>query len=59
MPRVLLVLLLVLLAPATAAAQEIGAAATGLGQGPLHVDPSLRSALTDQERSDGSTCNGL
>lgn len=38
--------------PASAAAQEIGAAATGLAQGPLHVDPSLRSALTDQERTD-------
>jgi hypothetical protein len=47
-----LVLALLALAPATAAAQEIGAAATGLGQGPLHVDPSLRSALTDQERGE-------
>lgn len=47
----LLVALFVLL-PGTAAAQEIGAAATGLGQGPLHVDPSLRSALTEQERTE-------
>ncbi|MDA0182837.1 hypothetical protein OJ997_21170 [Solirubrobacter phytolaccae] len=50
--RLLLALVLLALLPATAAAQEIGAAATGLGQGPLHVDPSLRSALTDQERTD-------
>ena len=50
--RSALVLMLVLLAavPASAAAQEVGAAAMGLGQSPLYVDPSLRSALTDQER---------
>jgi hypothetical protein len=47
-----LVLAALALVPGTAAAQEIGAAATGLGQGPLHVDPSLRSALTDQERAE-------
>ena len=52
--RKALVLLLVLSAvvPARAAAQEVGAAATGLGQSPLYVDPSLRSALTDQERTE-------
>ena len=52
--RSALVLLLLLFAvvPASAAAQEVGAAATGLGQSPLYVDPSLRSALTDQERTE-------
>ena len=46
--------MLVLLAvvPASAAAQEVGAAAMGLGQSPLYVDPSLRSAFTDQERTE-------
>ena len=44
--------MLALLVPASASAQEVGAAATGLGQGPLHLDPSLRSALTDQERAE-------
>lgn len=52
--RSALILMLVLLAvvPASAAAQEVGAAAMGLGQSPLYVDPSLRSALTDQERTE-------
>ncbi|RKQ91888.1 hypothetical protein C8N24_1722 [Solirubrobacter pauli] len=53
MRRLLLAaVLLLVLWPASAAAQEVGAAATGLAQGPLHVDPSLRSALTEQERTD-------
>lgn len=53
MRRLLLAAILLLVAwPASASAQEVGAAATGLAQGPLHVDPSLRSALTDQERAD-------
>ncbi|MDA0169059.1 hypothetical protein OJ998_08175 [Solirubrobacter taibaiensis] len=47
-----LVLLLFAVMPASAAAQEVGAAAMGLGQSPLYVDPSLRSALTDQERTE-------
>ena len=47
-----LVLLWFAVVPASAAAQEFGAAAMGLGQSPLYVDPSLRSALTDQERTD-------
>ena len=45
-------LLLFAVVPASAAAQEVGAAATGLGQSPLYVDPSLRSALTEQERTE-------
>jgi len=43
--------MLLALLPASAAAQEVGAAATGLAQGPLHVDPSLRSALTEREQT--------
>ncbi|MBE2318626.1 hypothetical protein DVA67_021790 [Solirubrobacter sp. CPCC 204708] len=46
-----LVVALVALLPAGASAQDVGAAAAGLARSPLYVDPSLRSAITEQERT--------
>jgi len=50
--RAVLLVVLALVLPASASAQNVSGAATGLKTEPLYVDPALRSAITAQERKD-------